>query len=136
VTNHYDDLDFYGLHTVYNQPSFLVSAQYVTSTDTSKDSSSTGEVSKGSGSGYSGNLEGRLGQDHQYKAFVRYDKWTPDVVDGAKKYAKITEIAGVAWKQNRNVEWVANVTLNNNEYPTGTTNPHSTAYMLTTQIDF
>lgn len=74
----------------------LASAQYVNSPDTSTDS----------GKGFSGNLEGRLGDEHQYKAFVRYDKWTPKV------------------------------TLNDNEYATGTTNPHSTAYMLTTQIDF
>jgi len=136
VTNKYDDLKFYGLHTVYNMPSFLASAQYVTSTDTSKDSSATGAVSAGSGSGYTMNIEPRFGEEHQYKVFARYDHWTPDVVSGAKKYAKITEIAGVAWKQNRNVEWVANVTLNNNEYKSGTANPHSTAYMLTTQIDF
>ena len=136
TTNNYDDLHFYGLHTVYNQPAFLASVQYVTSTDTSTNSSTTGKTSAGSGKGYTGNLEGRIGNEHQYKAFVRYDKWTPKVVSGATEYARITEIAGVAWKQNRNVEWVANVTINNNDYATGKTNPHSTAYMLTTQIDF
>jgi hypothetical protein len=136
VTNQEDDLHFYGLHTVYNQPSFLLSAQYIYSEDTSSNSSATGAVSAGSGSGYSVNGAYRMGSEHQYKLFARYDNWTPDVVAGATEYSKITEIAGVAWKQNRNVEWVANVTVNDNDYAAGTTNPHSASYMLTTQIDF
>ncbi len=136
VTNEYDDLDFYGFHTVFNMPAFLASAQYVTSTDTSSNSSATGAASKGSGSGYSFNVEGRIGEEHQYKAFARVDKWTPDVVSGAKKYAKNTYIGGVAWRQNSNVEWVANVTIDDNDHATGTASPKSTSYMLTTQIDF
>jgi hypothetical protein len=136
TTNQEDDLNFYGIHTVFNMPAFLASAQYVTSEDTSKDSSATGAVSAGSGDGYSMNVEGRLGEDYQYKAFARYDNWTPDVISGATKYSKVTVIAGVAWKQNRNVEWSANITRNNNEYASGTANPRSTAYMLTTEINF
>ncbi len=138
-TNHEDDLHFYGFHTVYNMPAFLASAQYVTSEDTSVNSSATGAVSKGSGSGYSFNVEGRVGSEHQYKAFARVDKWTPDVVSGAKKYAKNTYIGGVAWRQNSNVEWVANVTVNNDEanhYDSSLSTANSTSYMLTTQIDF
>ncbi len=128
-----DDLHFYGLHTVYNMPAFLVSAQYVTSTNTSKDKALY--ASKGSGKGYSVNAAYRMGSEHQYKVFARYDKWTPDVATNATKYARKTEIAGAAWRQNRNVEWIANVTIDNNEHPAGS-NPKSTAYMLTTQIDF
>ncbi len=136
TTNQEDDLKFYGLHTVFNMPAFLASAQYVTSTDTSSDSSATGAVSKGSGSGYTFNVEGRLGSEHQYKAFARADRWTPDVISGAKKYARKTYIAGAAYKQNSNVEWVANVTVNDNEHAAGTATPRSTAYMLTTEINF
>ncbi len=136
VTNQYDDLKFYGFHAVYNMPAFLVSAQYVTSTDTSADSSATGKASAGSGDGYSFNVEGRIGSEHQYKAFARLDKWTPDVKSGDTEYAKNTYIGGVAWKQNRNIEWVANVTINDNDHAAGTPTPKSTAYMLTTQIDF
>lgn len=135
---YYDDLNFYGLHTVFNMPAFLASAQYVTSDNTSKNKALW--ASAASGNGYSANIEGRIGQDHQYKAFARYDKWTPDVATGAKKYSRFTEIAGVAWRQNRNVEWVANVTIDNNNYPSGSAlgsaYPSSTAYMLTTQVDF
>ena len=136
TTNQDDDLHFYGLHTVFNMPAFLASAQYVTSDDTSSNSSATGAVSKGSGSGYTFNVEGRIGSEHQYKAFARADNWTPDVVSGVTEYSKKTEIAGVAWKMNRNVEWVANVTIDDNDHATGTVSPKSTSYMLTTQIDF
>ncbi|WP_297485801.1 hypothetical protein [Sulfurimonas sp.] len=136
VTGHEDDLHFYGFHAVYNMPAFLASAQYVTSEDTSTNSSATGAASKGSGDGYSFNVEGRVGEEHQYKAFARVDKWTPDVNSGATKYDKNTYIGGVAWKQNSNVEWVANVTIDDNDHATGTASPKSTSYMLTTQIDF
>ena len=136
TTNKNDDLHFYGLHTVFNMPVFLASAQYVLSDDTSSNSSATGATSAGSGKGFSAYTEGRLGDEHQYKAFARYDNWTPDAISGATKYTRVTEIAGLAWKQNKNVEWSANVTINDDKYATGATNPSSAAYMLTTEINF
>ena len=138
-----EDLEFYGFHTVYNQPSFLVSAQYVTSTDTSDVATHT---SKGAGDGYSVNGEVRLGNDNQYKAFAKYDSWTPDVIAGATEYERKTEIFGLAWKQNKNVEWVANATINDNDdnayawdsskskFAGSTAN--GTSYMLTAEINF
>ena len=133
-----DDLHFYGFHAVYNQPEFLVSAQYVTSEDTSD---IAGRVSKGSGDGYSVNTEVRLGNDNQYKAFAKYDNWTPKEVAGATEYTRKTEIIGAAWKQNKNVEWVANATINdndNNNYgsATGGSTANGTAYMVTAEINF
>jgi hypothetical protein len=133
-----EDLKFYGFHTVYNQPSFLLSAQYVTSTDTSDVATHT---SNGSGDGYSVNGEIRLGDDHQYKLLAKYDNWTPKAVSGATEYTRITEIVGVAWKQNKNVEWVANATINdddNNQYgsATGGSTANGTAYMVTAEINF
>lgn len=133
-----DDLHFYGFHAVYNQPAFLVSAQYVTSEDTSDVATHT---SKGAGDGYSVNGEVRLGDDNQYKAFARYDNWTPDVVAGATEYTRVTEIFGVAWKQNKNVEWVANATINDNDdnhygSPNGGSTANGTSYMLTAEVNF
>jgi len=131
-----DDLKFYGFHTVYNQPSFLASAQYVTSTDTAD---ASGEVSQGAGDGYSFNVEGRMGVQHQYKAFAKYDNWTPDAATGAKEYTRKTEIFGVAWKQNQNVEWVANYTKNDDDddhYNGSTSTANSDSYMLTAEINF
>ena len=130
----FEDLEFYGFHTVYNMPAFLASAQYITSKNTAK---LANDVSEGAGKGYTFNVEGRIGEDHQYKAFARYDKWTPEKPAGQTEYAKITEIIGIAWKMNKNVEWVANVTIDDNEYDAATQNdPKTTSYMLTTEINF
>ncbi len=135
TTNKDDDLHFYGLHTVFNMPAFLASAQYVTSDNTSTDAA----PSKGSGNGYSANIEGRLGTEHQYKAFAKYDNWTPDAPTGTATNTRRTYIAGAAWKMNKNVEWVANITQNdndNNAYASSSSTANSTAYMLTTEINF
>lgn len=123
-----DDLKFYGLHAVYNMPAFLMSAQYITSSNTAL---AVNEVSKGAGKGYSFNVEGRLGAEHEYKAFARLDKWTPD-----NDFDKNTYIAGLAWKQNKNVEWVINTTINDNDHAAGTPSPKDTSFMLTAEVNF
>ncbi|WP_428739135.1 hypothetical protein [Sulfurimonas sp.] len=131
-----DNLEFFGLHTVYNQPAFLVSAQYVSSKNTANDAS---YVSAKSGSGYSVNGEYRIGDDKQYRFLGRYDSWTPEVVSGAKEYEKTSYIAGFAWDQNRNVQWVANVIVSDNEDDStgnGYSSDNGTAYMLTAQVEF
>jgi len=112
----YDDLNFYGLHTVYNMPSLLVSAQYIIATDASK------------GDGYSTNIAYRLGANYKYKVFARYDSWTPD----AKKEQTST-IVGAAWKFNKNIEWVGNVTqkVNPND-----TKQEATSFMVTAEVTF
>ncbi len=134
ANNTYEDLHFYGFHTVFNMPSFLASAQYVTSTNTSKNKAD--HASKGSGNGYSVYAEGRVGSKHQYKAFARYDYWKPEVKTGATRYARKTYIAGLAWKQNKNVEWIANTTIENNDHASGSANPKNTSYMVTAELNF
>ena len=131
TASQYDDLKFYGFHTVFNMPALLVSGQYVTSTNTS---TLANGVSKHAGKGYSFNIEPRFGNEHQYKLFARYDHWTPKAI--GTEYSKKTYIAGAAWKQNSNLEWVANITDNKNDYASGAKNPENRAYMLTAQIDF
>lgn len=136
-----DDLYFYGLHTVYNQPSFLVSAQYVLSDDTADNGT---YVSAQAGKGYSFNGEYRLGEDKQYRAFARYDSWTPKQLNSANEKEKKTYLAGFAWDQNKNLQWVANVTVRDNEdnaYAVSggkfkETTANGTSYMLTAQIEF
>lgn len=110
------DLNFYALHTVYNMPSFLVAAQYMTSTDVSK------------GKGYSANMSYRLGEDYTYKAFARYDSWTPD-----SKKEQTTTIVGAAWEQNKNVEWVGNITKKVNP---NTKSLEATSFMVTAEVKF
>ena len=136
---HWDDLRFYGLHAVYNMPSFLIAAQYITSDNTASNSTYT---SKGAGNGYGANAEVRLGSEKQYKMLARYDSWTPDKKESSDEYEQRTYIVGAAWTQNRNIEWVANATITDNEKGKNDTTAsdreayNGVAYMITAEIKF
>lgn len=119
------DLHFYGLHTVYNQPEFLISAQYIYSDNTSDIS---GAVSKQAGEGYSVNGEYRLGENKQFRLLARYDSWTPEYSDLEQK----TFIGGLAWEQYSNLQWVANITKTDNEQ----SNDDTTKAMITAEVRF
>ena len=127
------DLVFYGLHTVYNQPSFLLSAQYVKSENTSDVPNA---VSNQAGKGYSFNGEYRLGEEKQYRILGRYDSWTPEEVSGTSEKEQKSYIAGMAWDYNKNLQWVANVIVTDNEAGSSRENENGTQYMLTAQIEF
>jgi len=133
VGNENQDLIFAGLHTVYNMPSFLIAAQYVKSQDTSD----TG-VSAQAGKGYSVNAEYRLGAEKQYRILGRYDAWTSDVVPDGQTSTKEDKgyIIGAAWQQNRNVEWVANVIITDNEAGSTKESQNGTQYMMTARVSF
>lgn len=137
LANDYDDLVFYGLHTVYNQPEFLVSAQYVVSDDTADNST---YVSAQAGSGYSINGEYRFGNTYEYRVLARYDAWTDEELVSSDERERTSLIAGFAWQQNHNVQWVANVIVKDNEKDAfKASKPEkadSTAYMLTAQVEF
>jgi len=123
------DLIFGGLHTVYNQPSFLVSAQYVYSDNTSDIANN---ISAQAGSGYSMNGEYRFGSEKEYRVLGRYDSWTPEAADIENR----TYIAGFAWEQNRNVQWVANVDVTDNAAGSSREDFNGIAYMITTEVRF
>ena len=123
-----EDLIFMGLHTVYNEPSFLLSAQYVSSQDTRSGNAVSGQA----GFGYSFNGEYRIGIDKEYRLLARYDSWTDKEENSANEKANTGLIVGVAWDQNRNVQWVANVTVTDNKNDV----KDNTAYMLTAQVEF
>jgi hypothetical protein len=123
-----EDLIFMGLHTVYNQPSFLVAAQYINSLDTKDGSGVSGQA----GSGFSLNGEYRLGDHKEYRVLARYDSWTKTLENSSDEEANTGIIVGTAWEQSKNVEWVANVTVTDNtddQYDT-------TAYMVTAEVKF
>jgi hypothetical protein len=136
-----DDLIFGGLHTVYNQPSFLVAAQYVKSLDT-RDSTSTvaietgSTVSKQAGSGYSVNAEYRLGAEKEYRILARYDSWTAQKEKSADEKEDSSYIIGGAWEQNRNLQWVANAIVTDNEKGSSKYDNNGVAYMLTAEVRF
>ena len=95
------DYQFFGLHTVYNRPSFLVSAQYV---DSSNDLANTTDWN---GKGYSFNGTYRIGAKKQYSLVARYDNWkNEDSTTGVKDDTENNYIYGVAWQQNKNVKWL------------------------------
>jgi hypothetical protein len=87
------DLNWKGLHAVYNQPEFLVAAQYVT-----VDNAHTNYK----GDGYSVNAEYRF--TSKWNAIGRYDYFDFDDATGEKKRS----IVGVTYMYNDNVEFIAN----------------------------
>jgi len=129
IANHYDDLYFYGLHTVYNQPSFLLSAQYILSADTASNSS---YVSAQAGSGYSFNGEFRFGSKKEFRVLGRYDSWTQKKKNSSDEREHLTYTGGFAWEQSKNVQWVGSVIATNNEKDKQDT----TDYMVTAEVKF
>jgi len=87
-----EDLNWYGIHAVYNQPLFLVAAQYIETEDAH---------SEYAGSGYSVNAEVRFME--RWNLIGRYDNFELDSGDEKER-----TIAGVAYKYNSNVEFIAN----------------------------
>lgn len=135
----YKDMNFYGVHAVYNQPEFLVAAQYV---DSQVDKVE-GEANSKAGKGWSVNAEARFGAKKDMKILARYDLWTPEADDGDKEYDKKSYIIGAAWKQNKNVEWVANATIKDydngilpDDDASGADSYNGVDYMLTAEIKF
>ena len=92
------DFVWYGFHAVYNQPEFLLAAQYVEATD--------GGANK-EGNGWSVNGEFRLAtlseSMHGWNLLGRYDSFDLDAGEERER-----TIAGVAYKYNKNVEFIAN----------------------------
>ncbi len=88
-----ENLNWQGLHAVYNQPEFLVAAQYI-SVDAAH--------ANYKGDGYSLNGEYRFAE--KWNAIGRYDYFDMNDNTGDRKRA----IAGVTYMYNDNVEFIAN----------------------------
>ena len=86
-------LNWYGLNATYNQPAFLLSAQYITTDEAHGDYA---------GDGYSVNGEYRI--TPKWNAIGRYDLFELDEGSIEKKRA----IAGVSYRYNKYVEFIAN----------------------------
>jgi len=127
------DLIFGGLHTVYNQPNFLIAAQYVKSLDTSD---TPYVVSAQAGEGYSINGEYRMGADKEYRLIARYDAWTKEQAAGTAEPQDSSYILGGAWHQNHNLEWVANVIVTDNDAGNDKEEANGTQYMVTAEVKF
>ncbi len=88
-----EDLNWMGVHAVYNQPLFLLSAQFITTNDANK---------KYAGDGFSINGEYRV--IPKWNVIGRYDSFEMED-DGLEK---TRTIAGITYKYNKNVEFIAN----------------------------
>lgn len=94
------DFTSYGLHTVYNAPSFLVAGQYIIADNDYKG------TSKFNGDGYSVNGTYRFGKKKQYSILARYDVWTSEKESTGVEQTTNNTIYGVALQQNKNVKWL------------------------------
>jgi hypothetical protein len=109
------------MHAVYNQPEFLLAAQYVEATH--------GGVDK-EGNGWSVNGEFRLQTLSEsmdgWNILGRYDYFELDSGEERER-----SIAGLAYKYNKYVEFIANYM---NEQTDGDT--QTDAFMLTTEVNW
>ncbi|MBU0631035.1 OprO/OprP family phosphate-selective porin [bacterium] len=122
----------YGLHTVYNMPSFLLSAQYIKAENDIKTSYNK------SGSGYSVNGTVRLGEKKEYEILARYDHWTA-TADNKDDLNRDNYIYGLAWEQNKNLKWLlTGQTSKNAQHANykGTVTQDYNAAMLTAQVEW
>ncbi|MDD3505646.1 MAG: hypothetical protein PHX65_03750, partial [Sulfurimonas sp.] len=121
-----EDYKFYGFHTVYNTPSFLVSAQYVASDNDQVNTTNW------NGQGYSVNGTYRFGKKKQFSVFARFDAWenensTTDVVT----YEEENTIYGIAWQQNSNIKWLLSAQSYNRD---NSNSSDYTSAMLTAEV--
>ena len=114
-----EDLNWMGLHAVYNQPEFLVAAQYVDVPDGTIDQK---------GKGYSVNGEYRFAKD--WNALARYDLFDMDDNSGKRKRT----LAGISYKYNKNVEFIANYLKEDGSKLTNA--QKQDAGMLTAQVEW
>jgi len=100
----------YGFHAVYNQPSFLISAQYNIADNTNDIvANDLKNRMHHNGHGYSINADYRFGEDYAYDLFARYDHWTAEDPAKIKADADMEHILyGIAWEQNKNITWYLN----------------------------
>ncbi|MBU1657862.1 hypothetical protein KKG72_02280 [bacterium] len=129
ATPNTDDLVWGGLHTVFNMPAFMLSGQYIKSQDTSDNATPY----KYSGSGYSVHTVARFGAGKDYAAFGRYDSFTSDLKVNTKEQEKRTYIVGASWQQNKNIQWIANITTTDIDQDSS---KNGNAYMLSAQVEF
>ncbi|MDP3464170.1 MAG: hypothetical protein Q8R86_00190 [Sulfuricurvum sp.] len=129
------DRTFYGVHAVYNQPEFLIAAQYVKAEDKSQSATLT------DGKEYDvWSINGEIRPITDWTIIGRYDDYKID------KVAKVTGatstsvegtkwIAGLAYKMNKNVSFIGSGKWIDEKGATGfDTGESKDVYMLTTEV--
>jgi uncharacterized protein (UPF0335 family) len=117
------NFDWYGIHAVYNQPEFLVAAQYI-KTQNAKTALK--------GSGYSINGEYRFMPDFSligmYNSY-NYDSAVATDVDKMDGW-----LAGVAYNYNKNVTFIVNYLSENKDLNNGTKSLDKDSIMATAEV--
>ncbi|MFK5975687.1 MAG: hypothetical protein QM493_04170 [Sulfurovum sp.] len=113
------DLNWYGVHAVYNQPEFLLAGQYVTTESAD---------AKYAGKGFSVNGEYRFMKD--WNIIGRYDSFEKDTNTNGEQ---TTAIAGLTYKYNKSVEFIVNYRGQTNNKDSGN---DQDAVMLTAEINW
>lgn len=131
------DRSIYGIHAVYNQPEFLIAAQYFKADDDAQNTALSGADSK-EYKGWSINGEVRPMKD--WTIIGRYDNYEIDTIaKGTGATTTTTDgtkvIAGLAYKMNKNVSFIGSAKFIDEEGSTGKdTGESKDVYMLTTEV--
>jgi hypothetical protein len=117
------DFNWYGLHAVYNQPEFLVAAQYIKTADA--------KVSL-EGKGYSINAEARL--TPEIGLIGLYNNYDYDSTVATDIKEKKGWLAGAVYHYNKNVDFLANYLSEDAILVNGTKNTDLDSIMLTAEV--
>lgn len=129
------DRSFYGIHAVYNQPLFLVAAQYVIAEDKARNSTNTNGKEYDA---FSINAEIRPIKD--WTIIGRYDDYKIDTVAMGTGVNSVSAngtkiIAGLAYKYSKNISLIGSAKFINEEKANGgDTGESKDVYMLTTEV--
>ncbi len=133
------DRSFYGVHAVYNQPAFLLAAQYFTAKDEARTPETTTTFDKKDYTVWSVNGEYRPIQD--WTVIGRYDNYKieSDLNGALTKTEGDKIIAGLAYKYSKNVSFIASAKFIDEKQPTSATKSGDTGeskdvYMMTTEV--
>ena len=113
-----EDLNWYGIHAVYNQPMFLLAGMYYDADNGGLDHE---------GNGYSFNGEFR--PTDKWSILGRYDHWTDE--SGDEDVDRDEIIGGVAYTYNKNVKFIVNAFDIDVDEDDG---KDETKYMFTTEV--
>ncbi|DAB38605.1 MAG: hypothetical protein A2552_11070 [Sulfuricurvum sp. RIFOXYD2_FULL_44_160] len=127
------DRSFYGIHAVYNQPEFLIAAQYFKAEDDKR----TAGVTDAEYTGWSINAEYRPIQD--WTVIARYDDYKKEnkPASGATtiNYDGDKTMVGLAYKMNKNVSFIGSAKYIDEVGSTGAdTSAAKDVYMFTTEV--
>ncbi len=139
------DREIYGIHAVYNQPFFLVAAQYFVAEDTAQDTLKATNWGKREYNVWS--INGEIRPIEDWTIIGRYDnyEWDDTLVDGADMASSVEgdkKIIALAYKYNKNVTFIASAKLIDETYTVdskktvaGNDDGESkNVYMLTTEV--